>query len=222
MNQKIKIIIILLIIGTLAYLGYRYLTESTPKEVEDTQEAQLKESYRKTVIEEMAKKYDALVDWNKNIHYTIQLQDLLVNSDRPVLFTGSVDDIFMEGEQHYVRFRSGGLWSFEFFGSQVYFVLKCDAEKASEIINKEIEIREMIKNEDNLTDLDLYDLILSDNYVVVAKIEDVTKPILQISAYPIGQEEVELEYKPSDTFIATGTCIDFVYIGNETKQTLEE
>jgi hypothetical protein len=96
-----------------------------------------------------------------------------------------------------------------FSETQVYFVLKCDSNKVSEIINRRSE---------NDTDFDSLRLF-PDNYVVVAKIENVTKPILQISGYPVRSEEVELEYeeveleyKPADIFIATGTCIDFVYI----------
>lgn len=202
MKRKIKIIVILLIIGATVYFGYQYYKKgSLPEEAEEVQKT---ESQKEMVIRELAGKYDALVDWNKDIYYTIQLQDLLVNSDKPVLFTGSVDDIFKKDDQYYIRFITGGIWSWEFSGSQVYFVLKCDASKVSEIM-KEIEGK---KAEDDLGTIYLWGF---GEYVVVAKIENVTKPILQISGYPVGSEEVELEYEPSSTFIATGTCIDFVF-----------
>ena len=199
MNEEIKkTFIFLLVIGVIigiGYFGYQYYKKETPKEVDKTEKTELQ---KERVIRELAEKYDALTNWNKDIHYTIQLQDLLVNSDRPVLFTGSIDDIFRRHDQYYIRFRTGGweqwIWGLEseFSATQVYFILKCDSNKALEVINKRAKF---------------------DNYVVVAKIENVTKPTLQISGYSgIESEEVELEYEPSNTFIATGICVDFVSI----------
>lgn len=214
MNQKIKIIVVLLIIGAVAYFGYHYYKKETPEEGEEVQKT---ESQKEIVIRELAEKYDALIGWNKDIYYTIQLQDLLVNSGKPVLFTGSVDDVFVEDGQYYIRFRTGGILSWETSEKQVYFVLKCDASKASEIMKKEAKNRE---GEDDLTVLYIYGSLGGfDDYVVVAEIENVTKPILQISGYS-GYEggEVELEYEPSGTFIARGTCIDFVYVKEEVKE----
>jgi len=216
MNRKIKIVIVLLIIGAVMYFGHQHLKEEGPEEVEEVQQ---KESQREIAIEKMAEKYNALVDWNRNICYTIQLQDLLVNSNKPVLFTGTVDDIFEKNNQYYIRFITGGIWSWEFSETKVYFVLKCDTNKVLEIM-KEIDK----KSEDDLSPPPIC-LWEFGEYIVVAKIENVTKPIfqinatrptLQISGYEIESEEVELEYEPSDTFVATGTCIDFVYIGEET------
>lgn len=204
MNEETKKILIglliIIIIGLGGYFGYWHYTKETSEKSEGAEKT---ESQKEIVIKELAEKYNALTDWNKNIHYTIQLQDLLVNSDKPVLFTGSVDDIFIKDGQYYIRFITGGLWSWEFSGSQVYFVLKCDLNKVSVVIDR------ITKSDTDLHFLRLF----SENYVVVAEIENVTKPILQISGYSeYESEEVELEYEPSSTFIVTGTCIDFVYI----------
>jgi len=193
-TKKILIVLlVIIVIGMIGCFGYQYYKREAP---EKGDKAEKIESRKEVVIKELTEKYDALTGWNKDIRYTIQLQNLLVNSDKPVLFTGSVDDIFMKDDQYYIRFISGSWWGWglEFFEKQVYFVLKCDSNKVSEVINRETK-------GDSVGD-----------YVVVAKIENVTKPILQISSYPVGSEEVELEYEPSTTFIATGTCIGFVYI----------
>lgn len=200
-TKKILItLLVIIMISIIGYFGYQYYKKGTPKEGSKTEETEPQEEI---VIRELTEKYNALTNWNKNIHYTIQLQDLLVNPDKPVLFTGSVDDVFIKDDQYYVRFITGGLWSQEFSESQVYFVLKCDSNKVSEIINR-------------ITKSDTTTLFLGsffDNYVVVAEIENVTKPILQISGYSgYESEEVELEYEPSSIFIATGTCVDFIYI----------
>lgn len=216
MKEKIKKILVVLstviIIGVLGYIGYRYYE----KEALEGGETERIKSQEEMAIKELVEKYDTLTDWNKNIHYTIQLQDLLVNSDKPVLFTGPVDDIFIKDDQYYIRFITGGLWSWEFSGSQVYFVLKCDASKVSEIM-KEIESK---KTENDLSIIYPWGF---GEYVVVAKIENVTKPILQISGYSgYESEEVELEYEPSSTFIATGICIDFVYIDEDANSIFNE
>ena len=205
MNGKIKtILILLLIIGGIAYFSYQHYKKEAPKE---SSEAQKIESQKEILIRELAEKYNALVGWNQTkYYYTVQLQDLFINSDIPILFEGYVDDIFIKDGQYYIRFYTGmvvTIWYWVEPGeeppprkqNEVYFVLKCDSNKVSEIINSETP---------------------SNWYVVVGKIENVTKPILQISGYSeYESEEVELEYKPSDTFIATGVCIDFSYIEEE-------
>ncbi len=198
MNEKTKktLIILLIIIGIISYFGYQYYKKEAPDEVVNTEKI---ESQKEIIIKELAEKYDALVGWNKDIRYTIQLQELLVNSNKPVLFTGYVDDVFRKDDQYYIRFRTD--WDWWISENQVYFVLKCDSDKVLEVINKRVKY---------------------DNYVVVAEIENVTKPILQISSYPVGSEEVELEYEPSSTFIATGTCIDFVYIEEDDANKINE
>ncbi len=198
MKEKIKKIVVLLIIGAVFYFGYQYYKKETPREGE---EAQKTESQKEIVIRELTEKYDALIDWNKDIYYTIQLQNLLVDSDKPVLFTADVDDIFIKDNQYYVRFITPAFWDWTFSESEVYFVLKCDSNKATELLSNE-------EAKDNL---------FSDNYyIVIAQIESVTKPILRITGYSgYESEEVELEYEPSSVFIATGNCIDFVYIEEE-------
>lgn len=179
-------LLVIIIIGMIGYFGYQHYKTEAPEEAGESDEKI--ESQKDMVIKELAEKYNALTNWDKNIHYTIQLQDLLVNSDKPVLFTGFVDDVFRKDNHYYIRFRTGGWeqWMIdpesEFSETQVYFVLKCDSDKVLEIINKKA------KSDTDSNTLRLF----PDNYIVVAKIENVTKP--------------------TSTFIATGTCIDFVHI----------
>ena len=207
-NKKILItLLVIIIMGVTSYFGYQRYKKELPREDGKTG--------KEIVIKELAEKYDALANWNKHIYYTIQLQDLLVNSGKPVLFTGFVDDVFIKENQYYVRFLTGGHWTFNFSESPICFVLKCDLSKVSEIIDR-------MKDRITKTDADLHTSefrwleSLLWKYAVVAKIENITKPILEISTYPAGEnEEVELEYKPSSTFIASGTCIDFFYIGED-------
>jgi len=197
--------IIVSLYGYSVYLGHK---EKRLEKARETQRANLQK--------QLANKYGALTNWNKDIRYTIQLQDLLVKSGKPVLFTGFVDDVFVKEGQYYIRFLAGGLYSFDYSEeSQICFVLRSDSRKASKIMNR---LKDRISKGD--TELSLSELSwlksLYWQYAVVAKIENVTRPVLQISGYR-GDEpaEVEFEYKPSDIFVASGSCIDFIYIGKE-------
>jgi len=93
MKEKIKkFLIIFVVIGTLGFLGYKIFKEWKHEGLNKQEETQA-ETKQEQCIKELASKYDALVDWDKGINYTIQLQDLLVNTDKPIIFTGYVDDI---------------------------------------------------------------------------------------------------------------------------------
>lgn len=199
--------IVAIIVSLWGYSAYRGYKEKRLEKARETQRANLQK--------QLADKYGALIDWNKDIRYTIQLQDLLVKSGKPVLFTGFVDDVFVKEGQYYVRFLAGGLYSFSVSESQICFVLRSDSRKASKIMNR---LKDRISKGD--TELSLSELSwlksLYWQYAVVAKIENVTRPVLRISRYWGDEtEEVEFEYKPSDIFVASGSCIDFIYIGKE-------
>ncbi len=199
--------IVAIIVSLWGYSAYQGYKEKRLEKARETQRANLQK--------QLADKYGALTDWNKDIRYTIQLQDLLVKSGKPVLFTGFVDDVFVKEEQYYVRFLAGGLCSFNVSESQICFVLRSDSRKASKIMNR---LKDRISKGD--TELSLSELSwlksLYWQYAVVAKIENVTRPVLRISRYWGDEtEEVEFEYKPSDIFVASGSCIDFIYIGKE-------
>lgn len=51
------------------------------------------------------------------------------------------------------------------------------------------------------------------SFAVVAKINRVVRPALRIAVHPL-EEGVELDYEPSDTFLAVGVCIDLSYVGD--------
>jgi len=104
--------------------------------------------------------------------------------------------------EYYIRFATDILSR-----TKIYFVLKCNYEEITEILNR------LNKNLETYYDIMMFGF-LSD-YVVVAQIDDIKKTTLQITGYSEGEEEVSLEYVPADTFIATGKCIDLSYIGED-------
>lgn len=189
MQKKIKYLIFILIV--IAFAIY-FIYYSKKKEVELIENTGEKISQREIIINKLVERYDASTDWNENMDYTIQLQNSLIESDKYILFTGAVDDIFFKNGEKYIRFLSS---------DQIYFILKCDLDIITEITNRERKQFLWWWNED---------------YAVVAKIEGVRKPILKIAGYSEYEEEdIELEYNPSEVFIATGNCSEVIYLGSD-------
>ena len=166
-NKKILVALlaVITIVGVVIYVGYRSHKKTVARRAHETEIKSQKEK----IIRDFAKRYNALTDWNKDIHLTIQLQELLVNSDRHILFTGPIDDIFMKEGQYYIRFVTGGLWSRDFYQREIYFVLKCGPDKVLEVMD------EMTKRGAESYFLRSF----GDQYAVVAKVENVKKPVLQ-------------------------------------------
>lgn len=198
MKEKIKkFLIILVVIAVIGFLGYKIFGEWKQGDLKKEEETQA-ETKKEQTIRELADKYNALIDWDKNINYTIQLQELLINSNKPILFTGYVDDIFKKDDKYFISFITD--W---FVAPEIRFILACDYDKISIISNK-------LKSD---TDAQLFNFF--EDYAVVANIDDIKKVKLQIAGYPEGEEEITLEYSPADTFIATGECVDFSYIDED-------
>ncbi|MFA5355582.1 MAG: hypothetical protein WC302_02560 [Candidatus Paceibacterota bacterium] len=185
-NKKILIISIIIII--IGYFGYQSLSKNTSDENNVSEQKTEKE----IVVEGLASKYNALTNWDEDISYTLQLQEL-VESDDLVLFTGYIDDVFKENDQYFISFITD-----YFIYPQIRFVLKVDPERVSQAL-------EVIEEDP------LY-LQIFGGYAVVADVSEIKKINLQISGYPSGTEDVSIECDPSKIYVATGDCIDFVYI----------
>lgn len=181
-----------MIIFVIGYFGYQKIKDN--KEQEITTETVKQE--RESTVKDFIDKYNALVDWDELINYTIQLQDSIAGAERPIFFMGYIDDIFEKDEKYFIRFRTDFLTS-----PEIIFILQVDYGKISGILDgQELE-------EDGLFGF-------LNNYAVVANIDEINKLNLQITGYPDGAEEVTLEYAPADIYIAAGECVDFIYIGS--------
>ena len=171
-----KAIIVLAII----IVGY-YLLSSNKKSQE-----QQDVSRNEILGKEAAERHGASTDWDKDLHYTLQVQDKLL-TDTPVLFKGYIEDIFRQDGKIYVRFASS------IMGPTQYFIdLECDNETVQRIIKNDP------KNE--------FGMAFLDAYFAVAKIHHITKPILSM---------VEIELDSSETIIGKGECLEFVFVGRE-------
>lgn len=196
-SALLVVVAVVAVVSVVLYHGYRKRMER------EAHIAGIVES-----VDELAARHGALTDWNENIHYTIQLQDLLIGSGRPVLFAGIADDIYREGEEYYVRFLTGPPWS-SFPGmTEIHFVLRCDSNTGLEIAKRMESVHAGWLHR-----------VFHQGYAVVATIERVTKLFVRIEYFQLDEEELEplefLEYKPSDTFMASGELVDLLYLGED-------
>jgi len=175
------------------------------KKVQNQNEYDQVKLQREKVVSDLAKKYNALIDWDKDkIIYTVQLQQSFLN-DKPVLAVGYVDDVYIKDDQFYVRFaNSMSVEELKNYGivlrPEINFILRCDSVQVSRVFS-------------NLQG-NSYPEFNKPMYAFVALIGDVTKPVLKIDG-SVSDNTVELSYEPPQTFIATGDCIDLVYVGQE-------
>ncbi len=191
MNIMIALVVLAVIIGG----GYYYL-----KMEKNNEPLQKSVDQRQIAIDKLAAKYDASTKWSENAKYTYQFEKNLTDSGKPIAFTGSVDDIFIEDNIYFIIFDP------DYYGDpEIRFILKASPEQVSEITEKS-------ENED-------VDDILSrllGNYAVVAKIDDVKIAELKIDSF-LEDSFSETEIDSAKVFYATGNCIDFSIIKYQLK-----
>jgi hypothetical protein len=195
MNQKQKKLIWFLIIAALIVGGYCLLF--TNKQIEKKEEPKQETISKGDLIaKELADKYQAITGWEKNLTYTLQAQERLV-TDKPVLFRGYIDDVFNRDSKTFVRFSSSFLCPVNYV-----LELECNRQVLDKVLSKQ-------QNKEN-------DLLKKffDEYVVVARIEEVSKPVFALKGSVLSEDEVEIKIESSMLFTAKGTCVDIVYIGD--------
>lgn len=184
MKDKSVIIIWVTIIALVGGI-YFYFTQIANNNSQDTVEEE-EISERDLVIKELAGKYQALIANEISFDYTVEAQQQLI-SDKPVIFEGSVDDIFAREEKIFVIFDA---WRND-------FVL--ELECSQQVINKFFDLEETANSEDS---------VLFNYYAIVANINEVTKPVLRLEGSVISEDEAVVEMEMSDTLIAKGNCLD--------------
>jgi hypothetical protein len=160
----------------------------------DTQPTPQQEQVSKsdTLAKELADKYQATTGWDENLDYTLQAQERLVTG-KPILFRGTVDDVFKRDGKTFIRFASS-------YYSQVDYVLEleCSQQVIDKLFSKESDGSAYLKR--------------FDEYAIVATIQEVSRPVFALKGYAYSVEEVEIDIEASSLFIAKGTCVDIVYI----------
>lgn len=185
-----KIIIWFLIIG--AVVGGYYLLFANKQVGKEEVAKQVKISKGDIIAKELANKYQAITSETEELTYTLQAQERFITG-KSVLFTGAyIDDVFNRGGKTFIRFSSS--W---FSHNDYVLELECNREIVDKILAQ--------KGRNNFYDLD-------GEYVVVANIQEVTKPVFALKGSALSEEEVEIDIEASRLFIAKGVCIDVAYI----------
>lgn len=187
-NSKKSIIIFLIIVAIIAAGYYLFFVDRKTDEKQRTETKQeISESAR--ITQELADKYQAVADWDEKLSYTLQAQERLLTG-QPTLFKGYVDDIFERGEKTFVRFSSS-------FLSRTKYVLEleCNRSIVDKILSEEVDPSRFF-----------------DEYIVVANIQEVSKPVLALKGSALSEDEVEIDIESPTLFTASGVCIDIAYV----------
>lgn len=194
----IKIVIVIIAIAIGVYVVSNIISSRRSKVEEEKANAEKKLKIERN-ISDMVVQFDAVADWRSSFDekdilepiYTIHIQEALLKTNgRPILFYASVDDVLKREKQHIVRFVN---WLD--IGLTIYFELQCNEDQTKRLLEIPTEF-------------------FLDEFAVIAQIEEVRKPEFAVRAYARGSEEAEIEVESSDIFIATGKCLDFLYVGD--------
>lgn len=139
------------------------------------------------IINSLITKYGAIDNWDEDLTYTIQAQERLI-IDKPVLFKAYVDDVFHSNGKTYIRASSSYLDDANYI-----LELECDSNVINKILSN--------KSDDGILNSYI-------DYAIVAKIQEVTKPILALKGSVVSEDEAEIDIESSSNFIAKGLCID--------------
>lgn len=224
MYKRSAIFVLLLLVAVIVSCGESKAERDskTPKTTGEVAKLQ-----KEGVMKELVGRHNALTDWDKGvIRYTIQLQEVLVDSGRPVFFCGYVNDIFRKNGQCYIRLKKTWIQDLSFDESllkslsdivNIHFILKCNCDKAYEVVRKQIN-----KKRDNSVYNNVAFVLDKDApvYGVVARVHNIVRPVLRVNADAyleyFGENPycaIDLDYEPPDTFVVLGDCIDLSYIG---------
>lgn len=120
------IVAIIIAIGIAGYYGNNYWQDRKQSQAINKLEIEIGNNNV-----EYAGKYNAITDWEDSTYYTSDLQNLLINSGRPVLLYASVVDMKLSGRDYYVTLKQGSY-------PEYYFELKCDEvmfQKLKEVLS---------------------------------------------------------------------------------------
>ena len=151
-----------------------------------------------TIAKELADKYQARTGWEEDLEYTLQAQERWITG-KPLLFRGYVNDIFKRDEKTYIRFQSF-FRSSSFFSSEYVLELECSRQVIDKLLSQESTDGAYLRR--------------FEEYAVVATIQEVSRPVFALKGHAYSADEVEIDIETSSLFIAKGTCVDIVYIGD--------
>ena len=183
------------LIVLLAFFGFYWVIfKDDSNEIKSNKETKTEVTAKDQIIQNFIEQYHPNTNISSGMIYTFQFEDALVRADKPVIFTANLDDIFRKNGKFFIRFAPT---LFDLFEQPIFYTLVGCEEKITEMASRK------------------HDYFDEGEYVVVAKITSINKPIVKIDGSATGDENtVELDLSQTNTFLATGICLDLAYIDN--------
>ena len=183
--------IIIIVVAVLYFSG----KSTTKKENKINADAQFKKEQvleRESIINDIVKGNNALKDWSKNTYSTIQLQEKII--DKPVLYIGTINDIFLKEDKTYIKLDSS-------YPEDISYTLELECNK--QLVDK-IRTRSVEKDFTNG---------IGDDYAVVAQVKNITKASVKLTAELDDEYKyVDFDSSGSELYMGDGKCIDLVYL----------
>jgi hypothetical protein len=193
MDKNTKVIFFLIIVAIIVSGYYFFFLNKQTDKNEGIKQEEISKS--DLIAKDLVSKYQAITGEGEELTYTLQAQERFITG-KPVLFTGAyVDDIFNREGKIFIRFSSS--W---FSNNDYVLELECNREIVDKILSQ--------KGGNDFYDFD-------GEYMVVATIQEVAKPLFALKGSALSEDEVELDIESSRSFIAKGACVDIAYIGAE-------
>lgn len=176
--QKLKqygigILIVLAIVG---YISYQYI-----KDRANNQRIAIEANLKDQKLIDFKNNSGALLEWNKDISFSYQIQDSISSSTKPVYFKAYLQDIYKNGAEYRAVFDTYNL-----FG--LYLDLKLNQNDLSELTKRQ----------------------LFSNYHLIVKVDSVKRNQLTISGDTDGSGGVDLKQEPSNTLWVYGDLVNLM------------
>jgi hypothetical protein len=146
-------------------------------------------------VAQMVAKYQAVQFWENDVKdighvFAVNVQEAIVRGNkRPILLINQIDDLAKEGDKYYINFESLT------YTHDIYFTLECNAEQVNKLTTQSSGP--------------------DDEYAIIADVTAVRKLKFNVSAFPKGEEDAELDLNTSDAFTAEGKCLALLNVGHE-------
>jgi hypothetical protein len=141
-----------------------------------------------SVAVNFANKYQALISWEEDFTYSIQLQKIL-STGKPIALRGYIEDVFSQGTKNFIRFQTSYLSESK---NKYNIVLECNSKIIDKIVDPD--------SRENFNDA-----------IVIANIKEISIPSALLHGYEDGGE-IETELDTSNLFIGKGSCVDLLYL----------
>jgi hypothetical protein len=161
-------------------------TTKTPKDIASERFQNNKE----VASNELANRYQAIVDWDSGLKYTSQIQERLIQ-DKPILFEGDVKDIMNRDGKSFITF------------SNIDYINILELESTKEVADNIIA--------------DDSDYSFFNKYIIIAKITEILEPV---SSSDNGCDSVSSPFyddikKIPCVNLVTGLLVDAIYINDK-------